>query len=60
MITYRDMTFCERKDCPNVKCTRHLSNVPDKLPEYMGVAMSDFAGKMRCCPAEVKEAAKNK
>ena len=58
MITYGDRAFCSKKDCPNKKCPRHQSHVPwDKLPEYMGVAMSDFAGKYSYCPAETKEEA---
>lgn len=58
MMVYRDMAFCSKKDCPNEKCPRHLAHVPwDKLPEYMGVAMRDFAGKCDYWPAEVEEGA---
>ena len=53
MIVYRDMTFCDWKECPNTFCNRHYSKIPwDKLPEWMGVSISDFGGKYQHCPTD--------
>ena len=51
MIVYNDMTYCGRESCPKTDCYRHLSHVNwDKLPEWMGVSISDFVGKYQHCP----------
>lgn len=53
MLTYLDRCFCSRKDCAVATCHRNQCHVPwDKLPEYMGVALSDFYGKYDHCPDE--------
>ena len=56
MFGYKDITFCSNEECRNVQCERNLKNVPwDKLPDYMGVSVTDFAGKFRCCPMPLPE-----
>ena len=50
MFGYKDITFCSNKECRNVKCELHLKNVPwDKLPDYMGVTVTDFTRKCKQC-----------
>lgn len=56
MICYRDMAFCSYKECPNTFCERHYSKIPwDKLPEWMGVSMSDFRGRCKWYSLASKE-----
>ena len=44
MITYKDMTFCSCKECVNLDCKKNPNNINWKIiPDYMGVAMSDFS-----------------
>lgn len=43
MITYRDMTFCSRNECLNLKCHRNRFQI-DRLekPPELPVAWSDM------------------
>lgn len=49
-MSYKDMTFCTRKDCIFTHCHRHYSNIPwDELPEYVGVSVGDMYGQEMYC-----------
>lgn len=59
MFGYKDITFCSNEECRNVQCERHLKNVPwDKLPDYMGVSVTDFTGKCKQCQMPLHESKK--
>ena len=61
MFGYKDMAFCSNKECLNVKCERNLKNVPwDKLPDYMGVVVTDYTGKCKCFQDPKSEPQKDK
>lgn len=53
MLCYKDMSFCSasykeaEKPCIYTECFRHLSKVPENLPDYMPVAVSDFLKHVR-------------
>ena len=49
MCCYMDMCFCrtswrfyEGNKCRNKKCIRHMSHIPDDLPEWELISMADF------------------
>lgn len=43
MICYRDMTFCTRRECLNLRCHRNLFQI-DRLeePPHLPVALGDM------------------
>ena len=49
MLCYKDMSFCSasykeaEKPCIYTECFRHLSKVPENLPDYMPIAIPDFS-----------------
>lgn len=56
MIVYKDMSFCARKGCEIHSCPRNQANVPwEKLPEWMGVSLTDMWGKSSKCPEKEPE-----
>ena len=45
-MTYRDMTFCTRRECAVTHCLRHLSHVPEDCE--IPVAVADFDAPWPC------------
>ena len=60
MLCYRDMTFCDAKDCANLKCLRNTRNTeffhPDDFWKEHVAMWVDYA---KTCPNYKKEEPKD-
>jgi len=48
MITYKDMTFCDFKDCQNKDCNRRLTEQIKRDAKAFGLPICRYAIKPEC------------
>lgn len=47
MNTYKDMTFCANKDCPNVQCYRKLTDKIKKMSKLYKIPIA-YSTEFKC------------
>ena len=56
MMTYRDMTFCEQKDCKHFgACFRSLTDMVNQKAESIGLPVSVFVDRPECFEGDADE-----